>query len=138
MRFLTALTILTATSTITAAEDWARVRALKSGTEIRIHQKGVDKPVHAKMDEADADRILVVVKNEQRAIARDEIDRIDARPGAPVARITNDTKATTGSEESRKTMRTPLERPRTGSLSSGVSIGGKPDFEVVYRRPPGQ
>jgi hypothetical protein len=37
-------------------------------------------PVMAQMDEANEERILVVVKNEQVSIPKEQIDRVDARP----------------------------------------------------------
>ena len=72
---------LTAALTLVAADDpWQKVQELKSGTELRIQKKGAAQPVLAQMDEANEERIVVVVKNEQVAIAKDQIDRIDFRP----------------------------------------------------------
>ena len=71
---------LAATSTYAADDPWAKVHDLKTGTEIRLFKKGSLQPVLAKMDELKDDVLLVALKNEQVAIPRDQIDRVDARP----------------------------------------------------------
>jgi hypothetical protein len=120
----------------TAADDpWSKVQAIKSGTEVRIVRKGVTKPIEAKFDEARETSLVVVVKNEQVAIPRDEVERLEARTEKP--RVTTDTKTGTTN---------PDERPPMGmnhganvpsqTYSSGVSLG-KPEYQVVYRKPLG-
>ena len=105
-----------------AAEDpWTKVRELKSGTELRIYKRGVKQPVAARMDELTNDNLIVVVKNEQVAISRDEIDRVDYRPAQTGSRVKTETKVTRNE---------PDPRP-----SSGLAIHSKPGFETIYRRP---
>jgi hypothetical protein len=130
---------LTAALTLVAADDpWQKVQELKSGTELRIQKKGAAQPVLAQMDEANEERIVVVVKNEQVAIAKDQIDRIDFRPKAG-SRIVKETKTTTSAPGNPS----PAEQRigggppgPSGSSSSSLTFGSKPDFETIYRRAP--
>src|SRR6059036_1212273 len=85
-----------ATMTAAAAEDgWAKVRRLKSGTELRIYKKGATQPLVGKMDEATDENLIAVVKNEQIAIPKNQIDRIDSRPLQTGSRVTKESKTTT-------------------------------------------
>lgn len=134
-----AIVLLLAAMASYAAEDaWAKVRAVKSGTEIRVVKRGTVEPVLAKMDELTDDNLVIVVKNAQVAIPRDRIDRIDARPAQTGKRVVQQTTSsgpdvTTGVDRS---TRPNSDRP-SSSYGSSVSFVGKPDFETVYRRAPG-
>src|SRR6202158_1363193 len=78
-----------------ADNPWNKVKELKTGTELRIFKTGAKQPILAMMDEATDDRLVIVVKKEQMAIDKDEIDRIDYRPaksGGP--RVTKETRTT--------------------------------------------
>jgi len=129
------LFVLLAASTAFAADDpWGKVKDLKSGTELRIYKKGTAQPILAKSDEVTEDNLIVVVKNEQIAIAKDLVDRIDYRPNKD-SRITTETK-------SKQTDPDPIPGPPGHvsavpgtSTSTSVGIGSKPDFELIYKRP---
>jgi hypothetical protein len=123
---------------IGAEDPWAKVRAIKSGSELRILKREAKQPLLATFDEATDERIVVVVKNEQVSIPKEDIERIDARPktGRPVTRETKTTTSAPGNPA-------PVDqRPGggppgpSGSSSSSLTFGSKPDFETVYRRPP--
>src|ERR1700730_15638675 len=86
------LVFLSATLVFAADDPWAKVKDLKTGTELRIIKIGAKQPVVAKMDELTDENLLVIVKNEQTAIPRDQIERIDSRPAGKSTRITNDSK----------------------------------------------
>jgi len=106
-----------------AADDpWVKLKEIKSGTELRVFKRGSAQPLLVKMDEATDERLVIVNKTEQTSIAREEIDRVDARPSNKRP-VTRETKASGG------------ETAGSSGLSSSLSIGGKPDFETVYRRP---
>ena len=106
-----------------AADDpWVKLKEIKSGTELRVFKRGSAQPLLVKMDEATDERLVIVNKTEQTSIAREEIDRVDARPSNKRP-VTRESKASGG------------ETPGSSGLSSSLSIGGKPDFETVYRRP---
>lgn len=131
--------LLGATLAVFGADDpWAKVRFLKSGTELRIFKKGGKQPLVAKMDQATTDNLIVVVKNEQIGIPVEDVDRLDFRPpGGP--RITRQTATKTN----------PIGNPTpsdqrigggspgpSASTATSVTLGAKPDFETIYRRPP--
>src|SRR5262245_39417315 len=75
-----------------ADNPWATVRALKTGTELRVYRKNAKQPILAKLAEATDENLVVIVKNEQTAIAKDEIDRIDFRPLQSGSRVTKETR----------------------------------------------
>jgi hypothetical protein len=108
-----------------AADDWAKVKALKTGADLRVFKKGSTQPIAAQMADLTDDNLIVLVKKTETAIPRDQIDRIDARPTtanrATKQTTTKDGVAADGSPES--------------SISTYYSVG-KPDFEMVYRRSP--
>jgi hypothetical protein len=126
-----------ASLTLFAADNpWDKVRELKTGTELRILKRGSSKPVIGTMDEANDGRLIVVIKNEQLAIQKEDIDRIDFRPAAK-SRAAKETHTT----ETDSTQTTPVGPQPKGSqpgpsTSTTTTYGGgsKPDFETIYRR----
>jgi hypothetical protein len=115
--------------------QWTKVKELKSGTEIRVFKKGSSQPILAKAGDASDDKLIVVLKNQESAIDKKDIERIDARPPA----------GKRAKVESKATMNEPTAQPVDGvrpenypkpgsSYSSGVSVGSKPDFETIYQR----
>ena len=124
------LLLLTGLSAWSADPAWTKVRALKSGTELRIFRRGFHQPLLAKLDEATDENLIVVLKNEQQAIPKDQIDRIDCRPRG--SRMTKQTRTTTDTPSATDV------GPRSGvpgtSSSTSVEWGSKPDFETIYRR----
>ena len=130
-------TLLAAAAAFSADDPWTKVRELKSGTEIRILKKGAKQPLIGKFDEANADRVVLVVKNEQMAVAKADVDRLDSRPSG--SRVKAESSAKTEDPKADKPPVGPpaIARPST-SYNSGLAIGSKPDFETIYRRPPGK
>jgi hypothetical protein len=137
----TALLLIAAIATITAAEDtWTKVKDLKSGSELRITREGAKQPLMAQMDHATDETLYIATKKEQLSIPKSEIVRLDARPPQTGSRLTR--QATTKSNEIGNP--SPSEQRPGGRLagpsssaSSSLSIGSKPDFETIYRRMPG-
>jgi hypothetical protein len=124
---------------IQAADDpWAKVKAIKRGTELRVYKKGSAQPLVVKMDEATDERLIFVNKNEQTSLAKEDIDRLDARP---LGKRTVTKETTEKQSDSNADPRSAIPGPTpnrpgpTGSSSTNYSFGGKPDFETVYRRP---
>src|SRR5271166_2568498 len=117
---------LAAIAAFAADDPWAKVHDLKSGTEVRIFKKGSPQPVVAKMDELKDDALLVVVKSEQVAIPKDQIDRVDARPAGK--RVTVNSKTETTEPDTRPAPPGYSAQTPGTTTSSGVSIGSKPDF----------
>lgn len=102
-------------------DEWAKVRELKSGTDLRVLKREAKQPVEAKLDEAGEDSLVVVIKNEQLSIPKDDIERIDFRPSGG-SRVTSETKTSSSGPESRTAAPIPDRRagPQT-NVSSGVS-----------------
>ena len=138
MRRFLILLLTAAVAAICADDPWAAVVKLKSGTEIRVLKKGSMQPILGKFDEASDERLVLVVKKEQMAIPKDQVDRVEARP-QPAGRVKVEGKTTTDDPQAAREPQVGMnERPAVGTTTtSGVSIGGKPDFETVYRRPLG-
>ena len=132
------LVLLLAVAAAFAADDpWAKVKELKSGTEIRIYKRGGSSPLVGKIDEARDDSLTVVLKNEQVTIEKDQIERLDYRPLKPGGRVVTESKTKTENPDSKPPIgmsRGPAV-PGTSS-STSLSIGSKPDFENIYRRQP--
>ena len=108
---------------------------------MRVFKKGAAQPLLVKMDELTDDNLVVINKNEQTAIARDQIDRVDYRPSGK-SRVTKETttKVNDGVGDPRAVIPSPKQQGNPGpstSTSSNVSIGSKPDFETIYKRPTG-
>ena len=121
-----------------AVKPWDHVRELKTGTELRIIKRGGSGPILAQMDEADNERIVVIIRNEQIAIDRDDIDRLDARrPGG--GRITRDTRVTNDTDSRPGSVGPQPQYTRPGgpggSVSSSYGVGSGPGFETIYQRP---
>jgi hypothetical protein len=135
------LVLLCAASTASAADDaWAKVKELKSGTELRVYKRGSMQPLLVKMGDINDENLVIVDRNKETAIPLDQIDRIDARPTGK--RLTTESK--TSEKNPATDPRSTIPGPNGGggagpttSTSSGVSFGNKPDFETVYRRPTG-
>jgi hypothetical protein len=129
------LCIIAASIAFAAEDAWPKVKDLKTGTEIRVFKKGSMQPVVAQLAEATDDNLVIIVKNEQSAIPRDQVDRLDYRPEQKGGRLRSETKSTPHDPKPN------VSNPRGGSgpnssYSSGVTIVDKPAFETLYRRPP--
>jgi hypothetical protein len=117
-----------------ADDPWAKVKELKSGTELRIVKTGSAQPMLATFDELTDERLLVATKKEQLAIPLDDIQRIDYRPPQKASRVQAESKT-----KATDTVSTAGRYPggRSGQSvesSSGLTISGKSDFETIYRR----
>jgi hypothetical protein len=131
------LLLLSTVALVAAAENsWDKVKELKSGSEVRIYEVGKPTPVEAKLDEVRDDDIVVILKNEQKAIRKDIIVRLDARPNGkrPMnteTKRTIDRGVTPGPPQGK-----PTEKPNIPgeSTSSSVTFGSKPAYETVYRK----
>jgi hypothetical protein len=121
-----------------AADDgWAKVKALASGTELRITKTGSRTPVLAKLDEANDERIIIATKTEQVGVAKEQIEKIEFRPAQKSSRVTRQTTTdnTPLDKEAARPGIGPSRTPGpTGSSSSNVVMGSKPDFEVLWVR----
>jgi hypothetical protein len=122
--------MLAATAAFAADDPWQKVKDLKGGADLRVYRRGATQPLLVRMGELTDDNLVVIDKKSERAIPREEIDRIDARPPKP------------GWVKEEKASNTVNPDGSTSSgYSSGYSKGSRGDFEIVYRRtapPPGK
>ena len=54
-----------------ADDPWAKVKELKSGTELRVYKKGSAAAADVKYGDLTEENLVVINKNEETAIARD-------------------------------------------------------------------
>jgi hypothetical protein len=137
---LKTILILCASALAFGADDpWAKVKELKTGAELQVFKRGTAQPMTVKMDELTDDNLVVISKNAQTAIPRDEIERIDARSGG---RTRTPTEPKTTEKNAATDPRSTIPRPNSPpgamnapstEVSSGVTWN-KPGFETVYRR----
>jgi len=119
------LLMLAAAAAFAADDSWQRVKDLKSGVDLRVFRRGSNQPLLVQMGELIDDNLVVIDKKAQRAIPKEEIDRIDSRPPKPTWVKEEKTSNTTNSDGS-----------NSSSYSSGYSKGSRGDFETIFRRPP--
>ncbi len=129
----TLLLVFAATALFAADDPWTKVKDLKSGTELQVFRRGAAKPLDAKFADVQDESLVVVIKNEQRAIPKNEIDRIDYRPGG--RSVTKETKHAANPPDTTPPvgMNGTPGRPND-TWSSGVTYS-KPGFETIYKRP---
>jgi hypothetical protein len=77
------LLMLAAAATFAADDPWQKVKDLKSGTDLRVFRRGSTQPQLVQMGDLTDDNLVVIDKKAERAIPREEIDRIDSRPPKP-------------------------------------------------------
>ncbi len=131
------LALLAVSVLLGADNSWTKVQDLKHGVEVRVYRKGVSEPLIVKLDEVNEERILVVSKNAQMAVAKADIERLDARPLAKTAprKVTTESTAKTVDPDYTPGPPGGVQVPTT-SYGTVTTWGGgsKPPFETVYRR----
>ena len=125
-----------------ADDPWTKVKELKTGAELRVYKKGAVQPLTAKMDELTDENLVVISKNSQLAIPRDQIERIDARPSGRSRTVTNtQTAEQNAATDPRSTIPGPNQPPGAVHAPSTTTASGvtwtKQDFETIYRKTAG-
>ena len=117
-----------------AKDPWSKVQTLKTGTELRIIKSGAAAPIMAQFAELTDDHLVVVVNNEQIAIPRERVSRIDSRQEKGY--VTPESKARSASGGSREANpNVPNASPSASTAySTGVAIRDKIPYETIYRR----
>jgi len=132
-----AIALLAAVTAFATDDPWTKVRDLKSGTELRIFKKGGLHPILARMEEVNSDSLIIVVKTEELAIPKDQIDRIDYRPPKTGGRVTKETRETVEGPDAKTAAESANNIPgQSVSTTTSYVIGSQPDFQTIYRRPP--
>lgn len=130
------LILLAALTLFGADNPWLKVRQLPNRSELRIYRNGDKSPLNAVLADTSDDAIVVVAKNKQLTLRKDEIDRLDARPPAKPSKpeVTTTSKQT---DPDYTPQPGPGARPALPGTSSasGISFGSnKGDFKTVYTR----
>ena len=53
-----------------ADDEWAKVKALKTGAELRVFKKGSTQAISAEMDELTEENLVVIIKKTQTAMPK--------------------------------------------------------------------
>ncbi len=129
------LLLLTAMAALAAEHSWTQVRELRRGAELRIYRVNMKEPLPAKFDQATDESLIVITKNGQTSIPKEDIDRLDCRVAKPRP-LVKDTRV------DRKTAAKGAERTSntipgaTTSVRTGLDLASKPGFEKIYERTP--
>ncbi|HTS66462.1 MAG TPA: hypothetical protein VMH28_30770 [Candidatus Acidoferrales bacterium] len=138
----TVVFLLAAALAFGADDPWAKVKELKTGTELQVYRRSSAQPMSVKMDELTEENLVVINKNAQVAIPRDQIDRIDARPIGRTRTITDTAAAQKdAATDPRSNIPGPNQPPGAMHQSSTTATSGvawtKQGFETIYRRTAG-
>ncbi len=119
--------------------DWRKVMALTRGTEVRIAVQGTKAPLEAKLDTVNDEAIVVVLRNEQRSILVEEIERLDFRNVSKTKKLTTDSKVSTDDTSANPIppgQRLPGQSAVPRNMSSGTSVmlPSKAPWEPLYKR----
>jgi hypothetical protein len=115
---LTAVLLLASFSSL-AADPWDKLKNLKTGSDLKIYKTAGGEPITAKSADVTETKVVVIIKNEETAIRKSEIARIDYQP--PAGKHTK-SKDYTVTEDS-------------ASMSIGSS-SNREGWQTIYQRPP--
>lgn len=121
--------------------DWRKVMELTRGTEVRISVTGKKSPVEAKIDSINEEAIVIVLKDEQRSILVEEIDRLDYRNLERTKKLTKESRVSTDDTSANPIppgQRLPGQSavPRNMSSTNTVTLPSKAPWEPLYKRAP--
>ncbi len=127
--------VLLCLSVYAADDSWAKLKVLASGGEVRILKKGAALPILAQLDEVTDENVIVVIKNQQVAVPKQDILRIDYRPAVKGPKTVKETRTKTNEAP---TGSKPVPGPGapngpSSSTSTNISSTPKGDFETIYR-----
>ena len=136
----TAAVLMLALMTVFAADDWKKVSELKTGTDLKIYERGATQPRQAKFSDVTEENLLVIIKNAQVAIPKDKIDRIDCRaPRKSGVKVDNQVQQDNPAKPSSNDRQGPSQPVHSGtglpsySSSSNVTFDGG-EYWTIYRR----
>jgi hypothetical protein len=137
------LVLFAALAAMGADDPWAKVKELKSGSDLKIWKRGASQPVEAKYDDLTEEKLIVVLKNEQVGLDKTAISRIDARDASKrpkpklQSKTVSDVQVADHSASPPRSIQESQVRGPSTSTSGTVSWGDQPGFETVYRRASG-
>jgi len=131
-----AFLLLAALAALAVEQDtWGKVRELHSGLDVRVYKSGSSSAVSAVLYSATEDALIVMIKKEQVAIPKADIDRLDYRPPQDGPPAKAKMQSSTDSPVPKSDGPTPHVPGRNLSVGTVHELGSKPGFETIYRRP---
>lgn len=135
--------LLAAASTallIGADDGWGKVKALGSGTELRVTKIGARFGIVSSLQEVTDESIIVTTKTEQLSILKEQIARIEFIPAQAASRMTRSTSHNPLPVDGEAARQKPGPARTPGPASSSATTytrAGKPNYEVLWSRPRG-
>ncbi len=131
----TLLFLFAAALAATGGEDpWMKVRKLESGSEVRVYKTGARKPVEGRFQQASAESVVVLLKNAQVSIPREQVERLEWRPAQSGSGVAMKAEKHTGSREEAATGRSKNSTLPPRSTAAGIKIRPWVGYETIYRR----
>jgi hypothetical protein len=129
------LLLLTAMAALAAENSWVEVRELKRGTELRIYRVNTKEPFLAKFDQASDESLIVITKNGQVSIPKEDIQRLDCRR-APPHRLVKETRTDRKIAPRSAGITNNTIPGVTTSVKTRLDIPSESAFEKIYDRTP--
>lgn len=131
----TLLFLFAAIAAASGDEDpWTKVRKMESGSDVRVYRSGKKKPVEGKFEQASAESVVVLLKNAQVSIPREQVERVDWRPARNGGGVAMETGRHVGTREAAATGRSKDSNLPPRSTVTGIKIRPWVSYETIYRR----
>ena len=131
----TLLFLFAAVAAASGDEDpWMKVRKVESGSEVRIYKTGKKKPVEGKFERASGESVVVLLKDAQVSIPKEQVERVDWRPVRSGSGVAMETARNVGSKEDSITGRSKNSKLPPQSTATGIKIRPWVGYETIYRR----
>jgi hypothetical protein len=119
-------------------DDWKKVMALSRGTEVRLTGPGIKSTLEGKVDQVNDEAIVLMLRNEQRSVLKEEIATLDFRNVTATRKLTKDSKVST--DDTSANPIPPRQRlpgqsavPRNMSSTTSVTLPTRAPWEPLYR-----
>ena len=133
----TFLFLIAAVAAASGDEDpWMRVRKLESGSDVRVYKSGKKKPVEGKFERASEESVVLLLKDAQVSIPKEQVERVDWRPVREGSGVAMETTRNVGTKEESITGRSKGSTLPARSTATGIKIRPWVGYEPVYRRGP--
>jgi hypothetical protein len=129
------LLLLTAMAALAAENSWVEVRELKRGAELRIYRVNTKEPFLAKFDQASDESLIVITKNGQVSIPKEDIQRLDRRR-VPPHRLVKETRIERKIPPKVAEITNNTIPGATTSVKTRLDIPSESAFEKIYDRTP--
>lgn len=117
-----------------ADDPWAKVSELKRGTQVWVYKTGAKQALAGTLDETREQSLVVILKNQQVAIPKDEIDRVAIRPTK--TRVTAESRTKTSDPTAKERDLDPEQGPGkpTQTTAGGIRLHPGSALQTIYQR----